>query len=71
MLVSHTWEEQLFESLAEIAVVIAYSHDAILDDVGHNYFFFVRLSTHIVWKKGKCYMENEDIFAFIAIVTKL
>ena len=48
MLVSHTWEEQLFESLAEIAVVIAYSHDAILDDVGHNYFFFVRLSTHIV-----------------------
>ena len=34
-------EEQLFESLAEIAVVVAYPHEAGLDDIGHNYYFFV------------------------------
>ena len=36
MFVSHTREEQLFESFTEIAVVIAYSHEAGSDDVGHN-----------------------------------
>ena len=39
MFVSHTREEQLFESFAKIAVIIADSHEAGLDDVGHNYFF--------------------------------
>lgn len=41
MLVSHTWEEQFFELLAEIAVVITDSHKAVLDDVGHKHDVFV------------------------------
>ena len=41
MLVSYTREEQLFESFAEIAVIIAYPHEAGLDDVCHDYFFFL------------------------------
>ena len=41
MLVSHTREEQLFDLLAEIAVVIAYSHEAVVDDVGHNIFAYL------------------------------
>ena len=52
MFVSHTREEQFLESFAEIAVVIAYSHEAGLDDVGHNLFVFVRLSTYCM-KKGE------------------
>ena len=40
MFVSHTRKEQLFELLAEIAVIIAYSHESVLDDVGHNYICF-------------------------------
>ena len=71
MLLADIGEEQLFESFAEIAVIIADSHEAVLDDVGHKYLCFVRLSTLIVLKKRKCYMFGGDIFAFIAIVTKL
>ena len=41
MFVSHTREEQFLESFAEIAVIIAYPHEAGLDDVGHDYFFFL------------------------------
>ena len=40
MFVSHTREEQLFESFAEIAIIVAYPHEAGLDDVGHNHFVF-------------------------------
>ena len=58
MFVSHTWEEQFFELLAEIAVTVAYPHEAGLNDVGHNLFVFVRLSTLIVWKKLNCYMSE-------------
>ena len=61
MLLAEAGEEQLFEVLSIIFLVFAYPDDAVLDDVGHKHFF-IRLSTLIVWKKGKCYMENEDIF---------
>ena len=40
MFVSHTRKEQLFELLVEIAVIIAYSHESVLDDVGHNHSVF-------------------------------
>ena len=40
MFVSDTREEQLFEVLPIIFLVFAYPDDAILDDVGHNYYFF-------------------------------
>ena len=54
MLVSYTREEQLFESFAEIAVIIAYPHEAGLDDVGHDYFFFCL--TFYPYSMGKCEM---------------
>ena len=62
MLVSHTWEKQLFELISEVFLVFAYPDDAILDDVGHKHDDFVRLSTFIVWEIQKCYMQNGDIF---------
>ena len=65
MFLAEAWEEQFFEVLPIIFLVFAYPDDAILDDVGHNYFFFVRLSTLIVWKKEKCYMLNEVFFIFL------
>ena len=71
MLVSYTREEQLFESFAEIAVIVTYPHEAGLDDVGHNYVFFVRLSTLIVLEKEECYMGNEEIFIFLSRISKL
>ena len=48
MLLAHAGEEQFFEAITEIVVVITDSHDAMLDDVGHNLHFLVRLSTLIV-----------------------
>ena len=39
MFVSHAGEEQLFEVLPIIFLVFAYPNNAILDDVGHDYFF--------------------------------
>ena len=56
MLLTEAGEEQLLEVIAEVLFVITDTHEAILDDVGHNHLFLVRLSTLIVWKKGKCYM---------------
>ena len=56
MFVSDAGEEQFFEVLPIIFLVLAYPNNAILDDVGHNLFIIVRLSTLIVWEKGKCYM---------------
>ena len=81
---------------AEIAVIIADSHEAGLDDVGHNIIDFcsysctfsrhtkaqtslalvvwlnenVRLSTLIVWEKGKCYIENEEKVHFLRIIAE-
>ena len=44
MFLAETGEEQLFESFAEIAIIVAYPHEAGLDDVGHNHFvFFVHI----------------------------
>ena len=57
MLLAYAGEEQFFEAIVEIAVVITDSHNAVLDDVGHNLHFLVRLSIFIVWEKGKCYIE--------------
>jgi hypothetical protein len=46
MLVPLAWKEQLFQLVTEIPVIVKYSHNAILNDVGHKYPFFVRLSTY-------------------------
>lgn len=65
MLLAAAGEEELFEVLSIIFLVFAYTDDAILDDVGHNHFCFVRLSILIVWKKRKCYVQNEEILIFL------
>ena len=44
MLIVNAGEEHLFESFAEIAVVVAYPHEAVLDDVGHNIIDFCSYS---------------------------
>ena len=41
MFVSHTREEQLFESFTEIVVIIAYLHEVVLNDVGHDIFVYL------------------------------
>ena len=38
MFLTDAGEEQLFESLVEISVIVAYPHNTILDDVSHNLF---------------------------------
>ena len=43
MLVSDAGEEQLLKVLPIIFLVFAYLDDALLDDVGHNYFVFVHI----------------------------
>ena len=48
MLLADAGEDELLELLAEIAVIVAYLHEVVLDDVGHNHFVLVRLSTYIV-----------------------
>ena len=53
MLVSLTRKEELFQLLTEIPIIVKYPHDAVLDEVGHKYPFFVRLS---ILKYGK--IEN-------------
>ena len=68
MLISHTWEEERLELLVEIAIIVANTHEAVLDDVGHNHFcLFVHLSTFIVWIIEKCYISNEEIFIFFVV----
>ena len=49
MFLAYAGEEQFFEAITEIAVIVADSHDAGLDDVGHNLHYLVRLSIPIVW----------------------
>ena len=44
MLVSDAGEEEIFEIRPIIFLVIAYSHEAGLDDVGHNHFSFCSYS---------------------------
>ena len=41
MFVSDAGEEQFFEVLPIIFLVFAYLDDALLDDVGHNYFVYL------------------------------
>ena len=53
MLVPLAGEEKLFQMVAEIPIIVKYSHNAILDDVGHKRDVFVRLS---ILKYGK--IEN-------------
>ena len=45
MFVADAGEKQFFELLSEVFLIDAYSHKAILDDVGHKHDVFVRLST--------------------------
>ena len=70
MLLAEAGEEELLKVFTIVFLVFAYLDDAILNDVGHNYFFFVRLSTLIVWEKGKCYMQNEDILSILSNFVK-
>ena len=58
MLLTNAGEKYLLEMLSEVFLVIDYPHEALLDDVGHNHFVFVRLSTLIVWILWKCYMQG-------------
>ena len=51
-------EEQLYESLAEIAVVIAYSHEAGLDDVDHNHIVLCSTFYPYSMKKGEMLHEK-------------
>ena len=44
MLLAAAGQEHFPELFAEIAVIVADSHDAVLDDVGHNLHFFDFLS---------------------------
>ena len=53
MLLAEAWEKEFFEVLPIIFLVFEYPDNAILDDVGHNYFFFVWLSTLIVGGKAE------------------
>ena len=41
MFVSDAGEEEFLKVFTIVFLVFAYPDDAILDDVGHNYFFFV------------------------------
>jgi len=41
MLISEAGKEELSEVLPIIFLLFAYPDDAVLDDVGHNYFCFV------------------------------
>ena len=43
MFVSDAGEEQFFEVLPIIFLVLAYPNNVILDDVGHNHFVFVHI----------------------------
>ena len=65
MFLADTREEKLLKVFTIISFVVTYPHEAGLDDVGHNFLLFVRLSTLIVWKKEKCYMLNEVFFIFL------
>ena len=46
-------EEELFKLLAEIAVVVAYPHEAVLDDVGHDYLYFCLTFYPYSMRKGE------------------
>ena len=70
MLLAEAGEEELLNVFTIVFLVFAYPDDAILDDVGHILFVFVRLSTLIVWEEGKCYMRNEEIFIFLKRISK-
>jgi hypothetical protein len=39
MFVPLAGEEKLFQMVAEIPIIVKYSHNAILDDVGHKFPF--------------------------------
>ena len=41
MFVALTGKYEAFQLLAEIPIIVKYSHNAILDDVGHKFPFFV------------------------------
>ena len=53
MFLSDAWEEQLFESFAEIAVIVADPHEAGLNDVCHNYFYFCLTFYSYSMRKGE------------------
>jgi len=54
---AHTGEEQFFEVITEIAVIVADSHDAGLDDVCHNLFTYS--STFYPYSMGKRKMLHQ------------
>lgn len=49
--------DKLFSECRVVDSANLIEHDAVLDDVGHNLHFLVRLSILIVWEKGKCYIK--------------
>ena len=53
MFLADAGEKKLLELLAEIAVVVAYPHEAVLDNVGHNHFFFCSTFYLYSMRKGE------------------
>ena len=68
MLVSDAGEEQLFEVLPIIFLVFAYPDDAILDDVGHNYFCFCSTFYSYSMRKGEMLHAERLFLAFSLFV---
>ena len=54
---AYAGEKHFFEAITEIAVIVADSHDAVLDDVGHNLFNFS--STFYTYSMGKRKMLHQ------------
>ena len=70
MFLTDAGEEQLFESLVEISVIVAYPHNTILDDVSHNLFFFS--STFYPYSRQKTEMlhDGRRFFVLFVIILK-
>ena len=68
MFLAETGEEELLEMLAEISVIITDSHKAVLDNVGHNQFVFVRLYARLLlfFLTLTCPDRAMDCFSFAA-----
>ena len=77
MFLADAGEKKLLELLAEIAVVVAYPHEAVLDNVGHNHFFFCSTFYPYCMEKGEMLHRKrrnkriiDDIYINIAIFAR-
>ena len=68
MFLLHTREEQFLESLIEISVIVAYPHNAILNDVGHSFFFFSSIFYPYSMKKGEMLHDERRFLVFFVVI---